>query len=139
VIDLLERVQWIRGEDEKAENFINRIRLQEQQFVNMKRSQGRCFMIKFGLDDIRPMWENQINIMDLKELIRTPLDTHWDCPLCQPYDAWTGLTDMDNNRRFLCRIVAPRYEGGCIDEEGTYSKCVCILKPKHRSRLKFKK
>lgn len=138
MIELMERRSWTKVDGERPETYIQRIKLQTQHMVNFRLSRGSCYMIKFGEDDIRPMFEDQISISKLKQELRTPVNTHWDCPLCQPYDNWTGLADIENNRRFLCRIVSPKYEGGAIDEEGTYTKCVCILRAKYKKGLKFK-
>ena len=105
------------------------------QFSAMKRAHGHCYMIKFGEDDIRPMWEDQISIKQLRQEIKSPWGDQYDCPLCQPYD------DPETKaRRNMCRIVIPKYVGGAIDEEGVLCKCPCILGAKKRQfmRLKFK-
>ena len=135
--DLLLRKNWVTQKDEPKDTYIARIKLQDQQFIDLKRVYGRLFIVKFSDDDLRPLWESQINVNSLKNTTHTPINTEWECPLCQPYDNWTGFADMERNRRYLCKVVAPKYKTGCIDEEGTYSKCICILPPRLRKRLKI--
>lgn len=136
--DLLLRKNWVIQESEDKAGFIARIKLQDKQYMDLKRARGRLFMVLFGDNDVRPMWEDQISMKALKQQIRTPFDTEWDCPLCQPHDSWGGLAEIDNNRKYFTKIVSPKYKDGCIDEEGVYTKCVCIMKPRLKSRLKIK-
>lgn len=138
VNELLERKKWVSGDEESKVDFIARIKLQHQQFYDLKRAHGQLYVIKFGEDDSRPMWEDQISMAKLKAELRTPLGTEWDCPLCQPYDKWSGTADIESNRRFMCRIIAPDYVNGCIEDVGVLKKCSCILKPKYRRNLKLK-
>ena len=136
--ELLSRKMWIIRENESRADYVTRLNLQHRQLIEFKRAKGQCYMVLFGEDDARPMWENQISIKELKEQIRNPHGNRWDCPLCQPYDNWEGIAGIEQNRRYMTRIIYPRYNNGAIEEEGIYQKCPCILRPKQRTHLKFK-
>ena len=125
-------IKEVKGSKHDVED---RRKLLNTQYAAMKRSYGPCYMVKFGDDDIRPMWENQISISNLKQEIKPPWGEHYDCPLCQPYD------DPElRERRNMCKVVIPKYSGGAIDEEGVLMKCPCILDKRNRVKkeLKFK-
>lgn len=138
MVDLLKKDSWLIGEEESKRDFVSRIKLQDRQFVETRRLHGHMYMLYYEDGDVRPMREDQISITELKAQIRTPLDTEYDCPLCQPYDRWEGLVEMDQNRRYLCKIVSPKYLHGSIEEVGIWKKCPCVTKPKNRKYLKFK-
>ena len=139
MVTLLFREIWLRRDEESKEDYANRQKLQRKQLIDLWRSRGQCYMIKFGEDDIRPMWESDISIIKLREEVRTPLGGKWDCPLCQPYDDYTGVAEIDKNRRYFTRIINPKYPEGTIDEGGVYSRCPCVIKQKYRNELKFLK
>ena len=135
---LLYRRAWEKLEGETQENFIMRLNLQFQQLSDLRRVRGQCYMIYIGEGDVRPMWENEISTRLVKEESHTPIRTKWDCPLCQPYDNWEGLASIQQNRRYMTRVIDPKYNNGTIDEGSVLQKCPCVLNPKARTRLKFK-
>ena len=136
---LLHREQWLAHKDEEIQDYAKRLSIQTRQFLLSVKRRGYCYIVKFGEDDLRPMWEDNINIIILKkDVIKTGGGTY-DCPLCQPYDPFGQLIDTELSRRFLCKIISPQYDDGCLDEGGVWAKCPCIDPPKRRNRHKFKK
>lgn len=135
---LLFRKTWERKPDEDIEQFRNRTEEQKRNLYLLKKQRGPCFMVKFGDDDIRPMWADQIEMQKLMQEIRTPVGSPVQCPLCQPYDAWDGFNRIDENRRMFCKVVDPKYHNGCADEIGVYAKCVCLMSITKRGNIPFK-
>lgn len=123
---------WIQKEGEEFSAYIARCDLQQKQFDMLMKRKGFCFMIKFGIDDVRPMWECDIDITELMKIIILP-KVAIDCPLCQPYD-----DEVTKERTFMTRIIDPGYPNGFADTDGVLHKCVCIYKGRKREMLKFK-
>ena len=77
--ELLARKTWTRGDDEDIMKFTSREKLQKHNMHSLHKSRGQCYMIKFGIDDktgiddLRPMWENVINIKELQRELKSPL------------------------------------------------------------------
>ena len=134
-MNLLSRETWKMGVDEDASVFSIRMATQKKELSDLIKKHGQCFMVKFGEDDIRPMWEDSINPNKLREEIRGPDGMFWDCPLCQPYDAWYPGS-MNKDRQYFCKIIKPGWYSGCLEEDGISAKCVCIAKDR---KHKFKK
>lgn len=126
MINLLSRETWTHRKDETYKDFEAREHKQKEQFRTLKQERGACFMIKYGADDIRPIWESSIDPDVLREEIRAPDGLPWDCPLCQPYDSWYGRGLIQENRQYMTRIVEPNWYNGCVEEDGVYSKCICF-------------
>ena len=129
--------EWQIQENETAEVFTLRKELQLKTWYEIVRKHGHLYMVKFGEDDIRPMWENKINVPELVKSIPSPALIPHDCPLCQPYDYFDIHTGQYVQRRHLTKIVHPKYPEGFIDRGGVWVKCVCILKGEDRKYLKF--
>lgn len=138
VTQLILRKTWDRQPDEDGGAFHDRVREQKRNLYLLQKQRGPCFMIKFGEDDIRPMWADQIDMRVLINEIRTPVGTPIQCPLCQPYDAWGGMGNIDDNRRMFCKIINPKYRDGCADETGVSAKCVCLMPATKRNKIPFK-
>ena len=136
--ELLMSTEWEISPGESPEIFTTRVKVQKETWWQMTRNHGQCYMVKFGDDDIRPMWEDQINSGKLAEVIKSPTGMPLDCPLCQPYDHFDVTVNQYDIRRYLTKIVHPRYPEGFIDKEGTWVKCVCLKKGEDRKFLKFK-
>jgi len=122
---------WLAKENEPPEIFVARLKLQLKEWSDTVRRHGNCYMVKFGAEDIRPMWEDQINIGELARAIEQPAFTVLDCPLCQPYD-------LSGERNYLTRIIHPKYPEGFVDKTGVWIKCACLTKGESRKYLKFK-
>lgn len=137
-LELLTSTEWQLKPDESQEIFAARITIQKESWWQMTRNHGQCYMVKFGNDDIRPMWEYQINIGELAEIIKSPTGMPLDCPLCQPYDYFDCIINQYVQRRYLTKIINPRYPEGFIDKTGTWIKCPCLKKGEDRKFLKFK-
>ena len=135
---ILYRQSWLITPNENIIQYISRLQLQTEQFGQLIRRRGMCYLLKFKVDDIRPIWECDISPDILRQQILTPRGTQWECPLCQPYDIWDHISSQLTNRRYMCKVVAPQYRTGCIDEDGVDMKCCCTHKGERRKRLKFK-
>ncbi len=135
---LLYQEAWEQGKDEKIEDFGARKDLQREQLYQSERIHGHCYMIKFGDDDLRPIWESQLDMADLSRRILSPIGMPLDCPLCQPYDHWDKLQNRYTDRRFMTKIIDPKYPEGVVDRGGVWAKCPCLLKGDARKNLKFK-
>jgi len=136
--DLVLSISWQSKQNETSELFILRKELQFKTWYNTIKRRGNLYMMKFGEKDVRPMWEDQINISELVNLIKSPALVPFDCPLCQPYDYFDVQEGQYVQRRYLTKIVHPKYPEGFIDKEGVWAKCPCILKGEERKYLKFK-
>ncbi len=134
--DLLLSKAWKPKPEESLEIFTSRVEIQKIQLRDYMRQHGKCYMVKFGLDDVRPMWEDQIDSKILIEQIKSPTGLPYDCPLCQPYDNFDIVTRVAY-RRYLTKIVHPSYLEGFIDSSGVWQKCACLLKGEERKWLKF--
>jgi len=131
-------VNWQIKPNEDTEVFKLRIELQTQEWQRMVRQHGHLYMIRFGENDIRPTQEDQIDTAELVKLIVQPVFIALDCPLCQPYDHFDIHTSSYSDRRYLTKIVHPRYPEGFIDKDGVWTKCPCLIKGEDRKWLKFK-
>ncbi len=131
-IELPVSAEWKRGVEESDILFLAREKQQRTMWKNLVHKYGQCYMIKFDDNDIRPMWEDQIDVKNLIEQIKQPTFSSLSCPLCQPYD-------MTNERTYLTKIINPDYPEGFVDKAGVWKKCVCILKGEERRFLKFKR
>lgn len=135
--ELLISTAWEAKENESQEIYTIRIEQQKQEFRNMRYRHGNCYMVKFNEGDIRPMWEDQMNLEKLRQEVYTPTGIPLDCPMCQPYDHWDPVTLRFTERRYLTKIIHFRYPEGFIDKEGVFTKCPCLIKGENRKRLKF--
>ena len=127
---------WKQKEGEDGLQYDTRIKLLEQGFHEYKRKHGSCYMVKFGENDVRPMWEDQIDITKLAKEILSPVGMPLDCPVCQPYDIWDPIL-LKMTRYYMCKVINPRFPEGFMDTGGVWRKCACILKGEHYKRLKF--
>jgi hypothetical protein len=132
-------VNWKIKANESVEIFNLRIHIQTQEWQNTVRQHGNIYLIKFGENDIRVLQEDQIDIEELVKQIVQPIYVALDCPLCQPYDHFDVQTMQYVERRYLTKIVYPKYPEGFIDKEGVWCKCCCTLKGERRKWLKFRK
>lgn len=130
---------WKQGKEEDALTFNTRKVTQTKVLYDMRRKHGQCYLVKFGEEDIRPMWEDVIDINQLSKDILSPMGTVLDCPLCQPYDNWNTMEGHYDSRRYMCKIVNPKYPEGVIDRGGVWQKCACVCEPEKKKYLKFKR
>lgn len=137
MIEFLSSENWQRKKDETIEIYHARIESQKTTWHNMCKQHGNMYMVKFGEEDTRPMWEDQINVEELVSQLPSPSGRPLDCPLCQPYDTFNYELGKYLVRRFLTKIINPNYPEGFIDKEGVWIKCPCIIKPEKRKYLKF--
>ena len=137
--ELLLSKTWQQQDGELPEAYMVRTDLQFQTWRDMVRKHGHCYMVKFGDNDIRPMWEDQIDSEVLVREITPPTFVPFDCPLCQPYDNFDITVGRYIDRRYLTRVVHPKYPDGFIDKSGVLMKCPCLIKGDKRKWLKFKK
>lgn len=136
--NLITSQEWQQQENETIEVFILRKELQFKTWHDIIKKRGQLYMLKFGEDDIRPIWEEQIDVPVLVASMKSPALIPYDCPLCQPYDYFDIQAGQYVQRRYLAKIVHPKYPEGFIDKEGVWVKCVCFLKGEDRKYLKFK-
>jgi len=135
---LLYRAAWDKPTaNENTNQFIMRLNVQMKQIHTTIRQHGLCYMIKFSDEDIRPMWEDQIDFKELYEKILSPIGVPLDCPLCQPYDYWDMQECHYTDRKYMTKIVYPRYPEGVIDRGGVWLKCPCTFKDIKLKKLKF--
>lgn len=137
--DLLLSTEWQPKPDEPMDIFAARMETQKTYWRGMVRLHGNCYMIKFGDNDIRPMWEDQVDTEELAAKIKSPTGIPLECPLCQPYDQFDYTANQYVVRRYITKVINPRYPEGFIDKEGAWQKCVCLKKGEARKYLKFKK
>lgn len=135
--ELIYRKEWMPIENESHENFAKRTMAQIAEFHAEMRARGKCYMVKFSDDDIRPMWENKTSKSELHRTVSRPNEGAWDCPLCQPYDPWDTVGARIIERRYMTKVVMPWYPNGCADEEGVWMKCPCIKRGERRKSTKF--
>ena len=135
--DLSLSTSWELQENETPDVFVLRKELQFKTWYDMIKKHGQLYMVKFGIDDIRPIWEDHINISELVKLIKSPALVSFDCPLCQPYDNFDIQAGQYVQRRYLAKIIHPRYPEGFADREGVWRKCCCLLQGEDRKWLKF--
>ena len=139
MIDILTTsMEWAQREGETIELFTLRKELQFKIWHDITKKRGHLYMVKFGEGDIRPMWEDNINVTELVHSMKSPAIIPFDCPLCQPYDYFDIQIGQYIQRRYLTRIIYPKYPEGFIDKNGVWTKCCCILKGESRKYLKFK-
>lgn len=136
---MISSIDWEVKEGETPEQTEIRTKLLEQRFYDNKRIHGNCFMIKFGEDDVRPMYEDQLDMRTITEQVKSPVGMPLDCVLCQPYDEWNFIENNYKDRRYLCKILSPRFLDGFADKGGVWMKCVCTLKGEHSRHLKIKR
>lgn len=136
--DLLTSIEWEQQPNETIEIYMARTETQKETWRLMVRHRGQCYMVKFGDNDIRPMWEDQIDTGKLAEIIKSPIGMPLDCPLCQPYDNFDNVANIYRNRRYMTKIINQRYPEGFVDREGVWIKCPCLKKGEDRKYLKFK-
>ena len=134
---MLLSTNWQQQIDEPTDVFSARIKVQNSSWQNNIQIHGNCYMIKFGECDIRPMFEDQIDVELLRQQVISPSSRSFDCPLCQPYDNFNYTTNQYEDRRHLTRIINPGYPSGFIDKEGVWCKCPCLLKGEKHKKLKF--
>lgn len=135
IIDsLIYSKTWVPEKDEHPEAYQARRNRQLKQYGVLVRSRGQCYVVQFGDRDVRPMWENQISIVQLVKEVSHKFGVSYDCPLCQPYDP----NDEDTERRYITKIVHPHFPEGFIDKGGVWMKCACTSKGKKFEMLKFK-
>jgi hypothetical protein len=137
MMELLTSTEWQRNENETEDIFTVRKATQLNTWQQMKRKRGNCYLVKFGNNDIRPMWEDQIDSKKLVEMVQSPTSIPLDCPLCQPYDYFDTTIGQYKYRRFMAKVVNPKYPEGFIDKEGVWMKCPCLKKGPERKNLKF--
>ena len=138
-MDLICSELWERADKEDEKAFQLRILSQKKQFKAYMRQHGRCYLVKFEENDIRPIWEDQIDIVNLIKELHSPMGSSFDCPLCQPYDIWDNVVTQYTGKNYLTKIVNPKYEDGFIDKGGVWLKCPCLVKGEDRHNFKFKK
>lgn len=136
--DILLSISWQPIPGETQEIYTARLASQRQIFKDLVFRHGRCYMVKFGPEDIRPMWEDQINLEELRRQIKSPGNDELDCPLCQPYDHWDSTIGRYTEQRYLTRIIHYIYPEGFIDKTGVWTKCPCLITGEKRKKLKFK-
>jgi hypothetical protein len=136
-MDILLSINWTQQSGEPDEVYTARMVAQKSALHDMILHKGNCYMVKFGEDDIRPMWENQIDSEVLRKQVPSPLTMPLDCPLCQPYDHFDITANNYDTRRYLTKIINPKYPEGFIDKGGVWTKCPCQIKGEARKYLKF--
>jgi hypothetical protein len=136
--ELLLSAAWEKQDNEDIEIYTARVAIQHEAWWQLTRKRGQCYMVKFRDNDIRPMWEDDIDIEYIRKEIMSPSNMPLDCPLCQPYDHFNISINQYDNRRYLTKIVQPKYPEGFIDKEGVWAKCPCRKKGEDRKYLKFK-
>lgn len=135
--ELLLSTTWQRRPEEKDEIFLARIEAQKMKWLDLLKNHGQCYMVKFGEGDIRPMWEDSIHRGKLRSQVPSPIGVPLDCPLCQPYDLFDPVLGKYDHRRYLTKVIYPRYPEGFIDKEGVWIKCPCLKKGDERRFSKF--
>lgn len=136
ITELIISDSWKPKADEPLDVFAARVEAQRTQLRDYMRKHGKLYMVKFAEDDVRPMWEDQIDSNILRVQIPSPTGFPYECPLCQPYDGVDMVTKQPD-RRYMTKIVDPKYPEGFIDQGGVWCKCPCILKGEDRKWLKF--
>ena len=136
-MDIIYRAYWIKQEKEDEKTHYIRTLHQKKQLRDLVRKHGRCYLVKFGNGDIRPMWEDQINIAELIKELRSPSGMPFDCPLCQPYNIWDTLEGRYSEQKFMTKIISPKYRLGLADEDGVWIKCPCLVAGEGRRKQKF--
>lgn len=134
---MIVSTDWIQHKEEPIEVFSARISMQNKTWDTTIQTHGACYMVKFDKQDIRPMFENQIDVSILRQQILGPNGKTLDCPICQPYDPTNHITNHYIERQYLTKIINPQYSDGFIDKEGVWTKCPCLLKGEKQKRLKF--
>lgn len=123
---LLNGAAWRRRNGESAEQYHRRIKEQRKEFESLIRAYGRPYIIRYGTDDVRTMWSKGIKADKLRAEVLSPIGTKFNCPLCQPYDNWTGYADDNDNRRYLCKTINPYFPNDMEENGGVWMKCPCI-------------
>lgn len=114
--EILQPEVW-EGINEEKKRVLRRV------FDSYVQAYGRPFVVNYGDSDLRILWAKEIKVDRLKQDVRSPIGTSYDCPLCQPYDAWDGFSQANKERRFQCKVIDPKY--GEM-ERGTWMRCPCL-------------
>ena len=114
--EVLEAKNWENLSDEQKKVF-------EKAFMSYVQAYGKPFVVRFSGTDLRVMWGKEIKVDKLKQAVRSPTGSSYDCPLCQPYDPY--VDQWEQERRFLCKVIDPRYKSEMSN--GVWLKCPCLI------------
>ena len=135
-MDLINSWMWAQEPDESDNDYRHRRQRQASEFLDYRRAHGNCYMVQMSPTEAKPMWEDEIDIERLKSEITMDFGVALDCPLCQPFDYRNPMAEVE--RRHICKIINPNYDGGFADKSGVYAKCACLSRGAKRERLKFR-